>query len=134
MGKYTDEALRMRPYLQKGAQTLGDADALAIKTVYPTWSETGSYKVDEKVLFLKVLYKCITEHDAQKGWEPANASSLWAKVLIPDPGVIPEWEQPDSTNPYKKDDKVTHNNKKWISIIDDNVWEPGVYGWEEINS
>ena len=20
----------------------------------------------------------------------------------------------------------------WISIVDNNVWEPGVYGWEEI--
>jgi hypothetical protein len=31
-----------------------------------------------------------------------------------------------------KGDKVRHNNKVWISIIDNNVWEPGVYGWEEV--
>lgn len=37
MGKYTDEALRMRPYIQKGIQTLDDADALVIKTAYPEW-------------------------------------------------------------------------------------------------
>ena len=134
MGKWTDEARRMKPFIQKGIQTLDDADALAIKTAYDEWKEAGSYKVDEKVRFDDVLYKCITEHDAQKGWEPVSAPSLWAKVLIPDPGAIPEWEQPDSTNPYMKDDKVTHNNKKWISIIDGNVWEPGIYGWEEINS
>lgn len=131
MDKYTNEALRMQPYLQKGAQTLDDADALAIKTVYPTWSETGSYKVDEKVLFLEVLYKCITKHDAQLGWEPVSAPSLWAKVLIPDPDVISEWEQPDSTNPYRKGDKVKHNGKTWVSDVDNNVWEPGVYGWTE---
>jgi hypothetical protein len=131
MGKWTNEAKRMKPYLQKGIQTLDDADALAIKTVYPTWSESGSYKVDEKVLFLEVLYKCLREHDAQLGWEPVSAPSLWAKVLIPDPTVIPEWEQPDSTNPYMKGDKVKHNGKTWVSDVDNNVWEPGVYGWTE---
>ena len=131
MDKYTTEALRMQPYIQKGAQSLEDADALAVKTVYPTWSETGSYKVDEKVLFLEVLYKCLQEHDAQIGWEPVSAPSLWAKVLIPDPGVVPEWEQPDSTNPYMKGDKVKHNGKTWVSDVDNNVWEPGVYGWTE---
>lgn len=41
-------------------------------------------------------------------------------------------EQPESTNPYSKGDKVTHNGKTWRSTIAGNVWEPGVYGWEEI--
>ena len=62
----------------------------------------------------------------------ADAPSLFAKVLIPDTDTIPEWEQPDSTNPYAKGDKVTHNGKTWISTADGNVWEPGVYGWEEV--
>ena len=66
-------------------------------------------------------------------WEPDIAPSLWAKVLIPDGTVIPEWEQPDSTNPYMTGDKVTHNWKTWVSIVDNNVWEPSVYGWEEIS-
>lgn len=39
MGKWTDEAKRMKPFIQKGAQTLDDAEALAIKTVYAKWSE-----------------------------------------------------------------------------------------------
>ena len=41
------------------------------------------------------------------------------------------WEQPESTNPYMKGDKVTHAGRTWVSTIDNNVWEPGVYGWEE---
>lgn len=28
-------------------------------------------------------------------------------------------------------DKVSHNDKHWISDVDSNVWEPGVYGWTE---
>ena len=55
--------------------------------------------------------------------------SLFARVLIPDPEVIPEWVQPDSTNPYAKGDKVRHSGSVWVSDIDGNVWEPGVYGW-----
>ena len=45
---------------------------------------------------------------------------------------IGEWKQPDSTNPYQKGDKVTHNGKTWESTADNNVWEPGVYGWTEV--
>jgi hypothetical protein len=52
-------------------------------------------------------------------------------VLIPDPGVIPEWEQPDSTNPHMKGDKVKHNGKTWVSDVENNVLESGVYGWTE---
>ena len=77
------------------------------------------------------LWRCVQAHTSQTGWEPENAPSLWAKVLIPDETVIPEWEQPDSTNAYAKGDKVTHNGKMWVSDVDGNVWEPGVYGWTE---
>lgn len=27
--------------------------------------------------------------------------------------------------------KTSHGGKKWVSEIDGNVWEPGVYGWKE---
>lgn len=32
---------------------------------------------------------------------------------------------------YAKGAKVVHNGAKWISTVDNNVWEPGVYGWEK---
>ena len=67
-------------------------------------------------------------------WYPTAAPSLWAKVLIPDANVIPEWEQPDSTNPYMRGDKVTFNGKTYESAIDNNIWSPATYpaGWIEI--
>ena len=132
MGKWTNEALRMKPFIQKGAQSLDDADALEMKSVYPEWSASGVYAVGEKALFENVLYKCLTRHTAQEGWKPGSAPSLWAKVLIPDPEVIPEWEQPESTNPYMKGDKVMHGGKVWVSVLDNNTWEPGISGWEEV--
>ena len=32
---------------------------------------------------------------------------------------------------YEKGYKVSHNEKHWISDVDGNVWEPGVYGWTQ---
>ena len=133
MGKWTDEAKRMQPYIQKGVQSLDDADALEIKTVYPEWSASGVYAVGVKVQYEDILYKCLQEHTAQEAWTPSDATSLWAKVLIPEPEVIPEWEQPDSTNPYMTGDKVTYDGKTWVSTVDNNVWKPGEYGWEEVS-
>ena len=37
MGKWTEEAKRMKPYLLKGAQSLADAEALEVKGIYTTW-------------------------------------------------------------------------------------------------
>lgn len=134
MGKRLDEALRMKPFIQKGAQSLSDADALEIKTVYPVWNSSGTYARGDKVLYDDVLYRCLQDHTAQETWNPVDADSLWTKVLIPEPEVIPEWEQPDSTNSYMAGDKVKHNGKTWVSDIDNNVWEPGVYGWSEVTT
>ena len=69
---------------------------------------------------------------AQETWTPDTAVSLWAKVLTDPSGGILAWVQPDSTNPYMKGDKVTHNGKTWESLIDNNVWEPGVVGTESL--
>lgn len=109
-----------------------DEQALAAPALYPTWKEEVEYAVGDRVLYNDVLYKVLTAHTSQATWTPDVSASLFAKVLIPDPEVIPEWEQPDSTNPYMTGDKVTHNGKTWVSIVDNNSWEPSVYGWEEV--
>ena len=108
-----------------------DEVALQVPNLYPTWKVEVEYVVGDRVLFEDVLYKVLQSHTSQEAWTPTDAPSLFAKVLIPDENIIPAWEQPDSTNPYMTGDKVTHNGKTWISTVDGNVWEPGVYGWEE---
>lgn len=129
-----EKARALRPLIEKAVASLPDEDALDGVELFPEWSATAHYDANQRVKFGGVLYRCLQAHDAQAGWTPDAAPSLWAKVLIPDPEVIPEWEQPDSTNPYMKGDKVKHNGKTWVSGIDGNVWEPGVYGWSEITS
>lgn len=127
-----EEALKFRNAIESGSQSLTDEMAIEIPTLFPKWKIDEPYTVGLRTYYEKVLYKCLQEHTSQVGWEPNNAPSLWAKVLIEDPTQIPEWEQPDSTNPYSKGDKVTHNGKTWESEIDGNVWEPGVHGWIEV--
>lgn len=109
-------------------------DDLALEAVpiYPAWQEGKSYTISERIRYKDALYKVLQSHTSQKDWAPDVAVSLFTKVLISDPNTIPEWEQPDSTNPYKKGDKVTHDNSTWVSEVDNNVWEPGVYGWTKV--
>ena len=111
-----------------------DEQALAVPALYPAWRSGVDYAVGIRVLYNGTLYKVLTAHTSQDDWTPDVAPSLFAKVLIPDETIVPEWQQPDSTNPYGAGDKVTHNGKTWVSDIDNNVWEPGVYGWTELDS
>ena len=127
-------AWKLRPYIEKAAVSLSDEDALEAVQLFPAWNGSATYAAGDRVRYGEVLYVCLMAHTTQNDWMPPVAPSLWAKVLIPDPDVIPPWEQPESTNPYKKGDKVMHNGKTWVSDIDGNVWEPGVYGWTEVTS
>lgn len=126
------EAIRMRKIIEMAVASLTDEAALEVVTLFPEWEAGVEYEADTRVKYNGILYRCLTAHISQTDWTPDVAASLFAKVLIPDENVIPEWEQPESTNPYMKGDKVTHNGKTWISTIDGNIWEPGYYGWEEI--
>lgn len=110
-----------------------DEQAYEVPVLYPVWKEGVAYAVGERVLYNDILYKVLTPHTSQADWAPDVAPSLFAKVLISDDGTVLPWEQPDSTNPYMTGDKVSHNGSTWVSTVDNNVWEPGVYGWEEIS-
>ena len=100
-----------------------DEQALKASSLYPKWKTGTAYEKGERVLYNDVLYKVLTDHTSQTDWVPDVVPSLFAKVLIPDKDVIPEWEQPESTNPYGKGDKVAYNGKAWQSTTDGNVWE-----------
>lgn len=129
MSKWLEAAKPVREAMDKAGGMLTDEQAATVVSLYREWESGIAYNAGDRRLYEGNLYTCLQAHTAQETWNPADAPSLWAKVLIPDPDVIPEWEQPDSTNPYMIGDKVIHNGKTWISDVDNNVWEPGVYGW-----
>lgn len=114
-----------------------DEQALKVADLYDLWSGDGvAYKTGKYLLYKDILYKVLQNHTSQADWTPETASSLYAKVLTDPVGKVLPWEQPQSTNPYKKGDRVTHKGKTWESLVDSNVWEPGAIGseslWKEI--
>ena len=129
-----EKALQLRRLIEQAAQGLDDETALTGVELFPTWKSGTSYTLGERIRFNGNLWRCLQRHSSQAGWEPGVAPSLWAKVLIPDPEVIPDWEQPDSTNAYMKGDRVRFEGKIFESLIDNNVWSPAAYpaGWTEV--
>ncbi len=119
--------------LIKGAlPTATDEVALKNADWYPRWRPDTHVNVGDRLAYDGILYRCLQDHDTQGTWIPPDSPSLWAKVLIPNPDVIPDWEQPDSTNGYAKGDKVIYGGKTWESLTDNNVWEPGAAGTESL--
>lgn len=110
---------------------ISDEQAATVAVLYPEWKAEQAYVTGARIAYENTLYKVIQDHVSQVDWTPDTAASLYAKVLTADDGTVLPWEQPDSTNPYMAGDKVTHNGKTWVSNVDNNVWEPGTYGWEE---
>ena len=126
-----EQAKQMRKLLEGQTDAMSDEEILNYPDFVEKWISGKSYSVGKRLEYNGMIYKVLQDHTSQADWAPDVSPSLFAKVLIPDASVIPEWEQPDSTNPYSKGDKVTHNGKTWESLVDNNVWEPGVYGWTE---
>lgn len=126
------DAIRYRSVIMEAAETLPDEEALKAPMLSEHWQPEKHYTIGKRLYYDGNLYNVLIEHDSHETYTPDISVSLYARVLIPDPTVIPDWVQPESTNPYMKGDKVRHIEKIWISDIDYNVFEPGVYGWEEM--
>lgn len=109
---------------------------------------SGMYMKDECVLENGEVYVCLVDNnvysptaypanwklytEAEEPTEPVEPEP----VPEPDPSPThPEWVQPEGAHDaYSTGDIVTHNGKTWKSNTEGNVWEPGVYGWDEVIS
>ena len=127
-----EHARRLRALIEKASATLTDEEALTGVELFPHWADETEYNMDDRVQYNGLLYKCLQSHIAQTQWNPADSPSLW--VRVDDPYIeFPEWRQPlGSTDAYAKGAKVSHLEKHWISDVDNNIWEPGVFGWTEV--
>lgn len=129
-----EKARALRRMIEKAAAYLADADAAGAPELFPRWSASASYLIGDRVCHGGALYKCLTAHAAQASWTPDASPSLW--VRVDDPAEeYPAWRQPTgATDAYPAGAKVSHNGKKWTSDADNNVWEPGVFGWTEVTA
>lgn len=125
-----DQAIQFRKMMEMQADMASDEKILEVSIFVEHWKAGTSYLSGKRLNYNGVIYKVLQSHTSQADWTPDVTSSLYARVLIPDESVIPEWEQPESTNGYMIGDKVTHDGVTYESLVDNNVWEPGATGTE----
>ena len=129
-----DRARALRPMIEKASASLPDEDALDAVELFPAWGAGVDYALSVRVRYVDKLYRCEQAHTSQAGWEPPNVPALWTEVAKP--GEIPVWRQPTGAqDAYMKGDRVHYPDKDgpvYESEVDNNVWEPGVYGWTPI--
>lgn len=119
----------LRAMIEHMAENLSDETALDYKELYPQWITGHAYSIGDRVRCSETLYKCVQAHTSQTDWTPDITPALWTVVSIDE---WPEWRQPTGAqDAYSFGDKVSHNGKHWVSDYDNNVWEPGAFGWSE---
>ena len=135
------EAYKLRNLIEMMAESLDDETAEQNPNVFPKWEVGREYEVDYKIRYEDVVYKVLQAHTSQADWTPDVAVSLYVKVHQQDPGdEYPDWVQPTgSHDAYEYGEKVSHllkedgSKRHWISVFEGlNVWEPSVYGWDEV--
>ena len=115
------------------AASFADEQLLSISMLFPDWEVGGVYAEDDIVRYAGQLYRALQASTGEAHNPPDAFTSGWKRIGDPDPSGIFPWVQPlGATDAYPIGDKVTHNGKTWVSVCDSNVWEPGVYGWNEL--
>lgn len=125
-----DKARILRARIEQFAETLTDEEGLQFVDLFPLWVTEKNYSVGDRIKYHEILYKCVQAHTSQSTWTPDLTPALWVRVTIEE---WPAWVQPlGAQDAYRLGDKVSHLEKHWVSTIDYNVYEPSVYGWEEV--
>ena len=126
------KAKQLRALIESLAASLSDETALTGVELFQSWSIGKAYITGDRVQYEGTLYKCVQAHTSQADWTPPVTPALWTAVSLDE---YPAWVQPTGAHDaYSSGDKVTHSGKRWTSNVDNNTWEPSVYGWTEVTA
>lgn len=130
MSNYMEEARAIRASISGLADGADNEKLINNKAAFPHWNPYGvDYFAGEILQDDDKLYRVVQPHRSQADWKPALVPALFTEISIEE---YPEWKQPTGAqDAYAKGAKCAHNGKHWISDVDNNVWEPGVFGWIE---
>lgn len=92
-----------------------------------TWYHVGDVVSHGGVLWVSTMDENV--------WEPGL--SAWRRTPTA-PGVPPVWTEPTGAHDaWQVGEHVTHDDAIWVCVEGDsegnNVWEPGVFGWEIVD-
>lgn len=129
---------QVRRALELFVQSLGDESTMMeVADVYPEYRVGIGYKTGDIFRWgangdgETQLYQVLQDHVSSAEWKPETAVSLYKKIGFS--GDVPIWTQPlGQSDAYMLNDVVMHNGEKWQSDYDNNVWEPGVFGWHTV--
>ena len=88
MSTLTDLARKLRPLIEKAAQSLDDKDAVNAPELFEEWKAGTEYAKDHKVRRGNRVYKVLQPHTSQHGWEPELAPALWTEINETNKGTI----------------------------------------------
>ena len=127
---YMKEAEEIRKAIDIFAGNQTDETLIGNKVAFSLW-RAGIQVVRKQILrFNDDIYRVNQDHTTQDDWTPDITPALYTKISLEEQ---PEWVQPTgSHDAYNAGDKCSHNSKHWMSNLDGNVWEPGIYGWSEV--
>lgn len=113
------------------APSLSDEQALELDAMYPEYDATAKYGKGDIVRDAGRLYRAVNNVNASPT-HPADDGVNWRLMDEPDEDGVFPWRQPYvKKDYYRKGDTVTHDGSTWVSDVNKNVWEPGVYGWHQ---
>ena len=125
------EKVVLKEKLDSIAEALPDEIAVEHVDLYPVWMEGMALKANDRIQHDGGLYRVQQAHTAEHP-PSVNTAALYTRIQTP--GAIQAWVQGQS---YAKNAQVAHKNKVWLSMVDNNTWEPGAAGvyesiWKEV--
>ena len=125
------EKIVLKEKLDSIATALPDEIAVEHIDLYPVWMAGMVLEADARIQHNGGLYRVQQAHTAE---HPPGVNTAALYTRIQKSGAIEVWVSGQS---YAKDTQVTHGGKTWISMVDNNTWEPGAAGvfdsiWKEV--
>ena len=123
---YLKEAEEIRKAIDTFAVNQSDETLIDNKAAFEFWRAGINAEKGKIYRNGADIYKCIQPHTTHEDWTPDKVPALFVIVG----GDWKEWKE----GSYAKGAKRKHFGKKWVSNVDNNIWEPGaagVYTWDE---